>query len=280
MIRRLALLLSIVAGFPLAGPALTNLGLIGKARAEDYACLIEPKQIHKLAAPVQGVVAAVSVDRGDRVRKGEMVARLDSEVEEANVQIARLRASNDTEVASAEAKLDFLKRKLARKSALGNNWFGSQAELEEAQTDVRVADAQVRENIMNLSQAKLEAKRADGLLHQRQILSPDDGIVTERALAEGEFVNDQAHILTIAEMDPLRVETFLPISVYGHVKVGDIAVVMPEAPVGGSYQAKVVVVDQVFDAASNTIGVRLELPNPNFTLPAGVHCSVRFGSHS
>jgi RND family efflux transporter MFP subunit len=280
MTRRLTLLLSVVAGFPLAGPALTCLGLIAEARAEDYACLIEPKQMHKLATPVQGVVAAISVDRGDRVHKGQMVARLDSEVEEANVLIARLRASNDTEVASAEAKLDFLKRKLARKGALGNNAFGSQSELEEAQTDARVADAQLRENIMNLSQAKLEAKRADGLLHQRQILSPVDGIVTERALAEGEFVNDQAHILTIAEMDPLRVETFLPISLYGHVKVGDSAVVLPEAPVGGSYQAKVVVVDEVFDAASNTIGVRLELPNPNLTLPAGVHCRVRFGAPS
>jgi len=78
-------------------------------------------------------------------------------------------------------------------------------------------------------------------------------------------------------MDPLRVETFLPISVHGHIKVGDPADILPEAPVGGSYPAKVVVVDKVFDAASNTIGVRLELPNPELRLPAGIHCRVRFG---
>jgi multidrug efflux pump subunit AcrA (membrane-fusion protein) len=105
-----------------------------------------------------------------------------------------------------------------------------------------------------------------------------DGIVTERALGVGEFRNDQAHILTIAQLNPLRIETFLPISVYGHIKEGDMAEIMPEDPVGGSYQAKVVVVDRVFDAASNTIGVRLELPNPDLKLPAGIHCQVRFKS--
>jgi RND family efflux transporter MFP subunit len=252
----------------------------GSAMAEDYACLIEPRQVLKLATPVQGVVASVAVDRGDRVKKGQVVARLDSEVEEANLLIARLRAANDTEIASAQAKLDFLKHKLARKLQLRNNQWGSMEELEEAESDTKVADAQLRENVLNLSQAKLEAQRADGLLRQRQIVSPVDGVVTERTLGPGEFVNDQAHILTIAEMDPLRVETYLPLSFYGHIKVGDTAEVLPEAPVGGSYQAKVAVVDQVFDAASGTIGVRLELPNPELRLPAGIHCRVHFGGLS
>ena len=243
----------------------------GSAMAEDYACLIEPRQVLKLATPVQGVVASVAVDRGDRLKKGQVVARLDSEVEEANLLIARLRAANDTEIASAQAKLDFLKHKLARKLQLRNNQWGSMEELEEAESDTKVADAQLRENVLNLSQAKLEAQRADGLLRQRQIVSPVDGVVTERTLGPGEFVNDQ---------DPLRVETYLPLSFYGHIKVGDTAEVLPEAPVGGSYQAKVAVVDQVFDAASGTIGVRLELPNPELRLPAGIHCRVHFGGLS
>jgi multidrug efflux pump subunit AcrA (membrane-fusion protein) len=101
-------------------------------------------------------------------------------------------------------------------------------------------------------------------------------VVTERALGPGEFRNDQAHILTIAEMNPLRVETFLPIALYGHIKVGHSAEVSPEAPVGGSYKATVAVVDSVFDAASGTIGVQLKLPNPELRLPAGIHCRVRF----
>lgn len=257
---------------------LVFLSLVGPALAADYSCLIEPRQLLKLAAPVQGVVGSVAVDRGDRVHKGQLLASLDSEVEEANVAIARLRALNDTEVAAAQAKLDFQKLKMARKQRLQGNAYGSQAELDEARADEKVAEAQLRENILNLNQAKLEAMRAEGLLHQRRMLSPVDGIITERTLGPGEFLNDQAHILTVAEMDPLRVEAYLPVAVYGQVKVGDMAEVLPDAPVGGSYRARVVVVDRVFDAASNTIGVRLDLPNPELALPAGIRCRVGFGA--
>lgn len=256
--------------------ALPLLLFASHAMAADHACLIEPRQVLKLAAPVQGIVASVPVDRGSRVKQGQLVARLDSAVEEANLAIARLRAANDTEIAAGQAKLDFLRRKMARKDRLQNNDYGSAAALDEAQSDAKVAEALLRGNVLNFDQAKLEAIRAEGLLHQRQIFSPVNGIVTERTLGQGEFVNDQAHILTIAEMDPLRVEAFLPIAVYNHIKIGDSAEVMPEAPVGGTYRATVVVVDQVFDAASNTVGVRLELPNPELRLPAGVHCRVRF----
>jgi len=68
-------------------------------------------------------------------------------------------------------------------------------------------------------------------------------VVTELVLGPGEFRNDQAHILIVAEMDPLRVETFLPIALYGHIKVGQQAEVLPEAPVGGQYHAIVSVVN-------------------------------------
>jgi len=46
--------------------------------------------------------------------------------------------------------------------------------------------------------------------------------------------------------------------------------------VGGSYTARVDVVDQMFDAASGTFGVRLSLPNPNRRIPAGLKCRARF----
>ena len=51
---------------------------------------------------------------------------------------------------------------------------------------------------------------------------------------------------------------------------------MPERPIGGSYSAVVKVVDRVIDAASGTFGVRLELPNRERKIPAGVRCRVRF----
>ena len=150
------------------------------------------------------------------------------------------------------------------------------AELTDLQHRVeRVHQAQLREAELNVAQARLEALRAEGVLRQRRVVSPVDGVITDRSLGPGEFRNDQASILTVAELDPLRVETFLPIALHGRVKVGDQVEILPEAPVGGVHSATVSVVDMVFDAASGTIGVRLRLPNPGMTIPAGIHCRAR-----
>ena len=59
------------------------------------------------------------------------------------------------------------------------------------------------------------------------------------------------------------------------MKTGVSAEVSPENAIGGTYTAKVTVVDHVLDAASSTFGVRLELPNPQRQLPAGVKCKAR-----
>ena len=247
----------------------------GPAAAADYPCLIEPNQVLKLAAAVPGVVSSVDVRRGDRVKKGQVVARLESDVEEANAHIAHVRAANDTAVQSGQARVEFLKRKQGRNEQLRVTDAVSFAQLDEATADARVAEAQLREAGLNLTQAKLEAARAEGLLRQRRVVSPVDGVVTERALGPGEFRNDQAYILVVAETNPLRVETYLPIALHGHVRVGDKVEVLPEAPVGGAYEATVTVVDSVYNAASGTIGVQLLLPNPDARLPAGLHCTVR-----
>jgi hypothetical protein len=82
--------------------------------------------------------------------------------------------------------------------------------------------------------------------------------------------------MTIAEIDPLNVEVYVPITMYGRIKPGTRAVLKPEQPIGGVYQAEVSIVDRVFDAASGTFGVRLLLPNPDHRLPAGLRCSIRF----
>jgi hypothetical protein len=54
-----------------------------------------------------------------------------------------------------------------------------------------------------------------------------------------------------------------------------VADVTPEPPFTRTYRAKVKVVDRVIDAASGMFGIRLELPNPDYSLPAGLKCKVR-----
>jgi membrane fusion protein (multidrug efflux system) len=82
--------------------------------------------------------------------------------------------------------------------------------------------------------------------------------------------------MTIAQIDPLNVEVFVPVALYGSIKTGMDATVAGEAPVGGRYTAKVEIIDPLIDSRSGTFGVRLLLPNPENKIPAGLRCKVEF----
>jgi multidrug efflux pump subunit AcrA (membrane-fusion protein) len=118
--------------------------------------------------------------------------------------------------------------------------------------------------------------RAAALLAQRTIVSPIDGYVMKRMMAPGENVFEQAKIMKIAQIDPLIVEVHLPIAVFPVIQEGMNAEVRPSQPAGTVHIATVSVIDKVLDAASDTFGVRLMVPNPTHKMPAGVNCTATF----
>jgi RND family efflux transporter MFP subunit len=245
--------------------------------AEEFDCVVEPWQVVKLASPVVGVIARLDVDRGDPVKKGQILGKLEDGVEEANLALARARATNDTVIKSNRAHFEFLKRKEDRAQQLSVKSVAAPATVEEASADARVAEQQVKEAEFNLYIAQLEVKQAEEIVNYRILRSPIDGVVVERLLMPGEYRNEQSPILTLAEINPLRVEVFVPAAFYGQVTVGSDAAVKPEEPIGATYVATVTVVDRVVDASSGTFGVRLKLPNSEQLLPAGLKCKIKFG---
>jgi RND family efflux transporter MFP subunit len=269
-LRLVALPLALVLSAGAAAQPATSL------REGEFDCLMDAAQRVKLGASVTGLIRSVQVSRGDVVRQGEQVAQLASEVEEANLALARVRAENDAPVASAEQRADYARRRAGRLERLRAGNAVSEREYDEAATEARVAALTLRDAQMNLQAARAELLRAEEQVAQRRILSPVAGIVVERHLAAGEYLHEQAQLLTLAQIDPIHVEVFLPVAYFGQVRLGDIATVLPEAPVGGAHAAAVSVVDRVMDAASGTFGVRLRLPNPDLTLPAGLRCRIRF----
>jgi RND family efflux transporter MFP subunit len=259
--------------------------LIVAARAEpaapsigstEFDCVIEPEQTVKLASPVVGVIAQLDVDRGDVVHRGQVVGKLEDGVEAATLALARAKASNDYTVAALETRLFFQHRKFDRLSKLSANMFSSVTALEDAESDYKVTEQQISEAKLNREMARLEVVRGEEVLNQRTLRSPIGGVVVERLLVPGEYRNEQSPVLTLAKIDPLRTEVFVPTAYYGQVRAGGKATILPEPPIGGRYSATVTVVDRVLDAASGTFGVRLSLPNPELALPAGIRCKVRF----
>ena len=251
--------------------------LAAPAAAQDWhECLIAPHATVRVASAVSGVIDEVLVQPGDAVEVGQVIARLRSTVEQANADIAAERAAYDAGTALGEVRMDLARRNLERLTQLSRSNIASQAALEEARADGRAAEIELERAAHERRLARLEELRAAAILEQRVIRAPISGVVTERLLWPGEIAGDQAHVVTLAQLDPLEIRTFVPSDLWGTVTPGLGAIVRPAHPVGGEHAATVASVDDVFDAASGTMGVRLTLPNPERNLPAGLGCRVAF----
>lgn len=242
--------------------------------ADELECMVEPMQAVVVSAPVAAVVDEVLVERGDPVERGQVIARLESSVEQATVASARARAKATAELRAAEARHVYERNRRNRSQELRESGVVSAQEEEERSSAELVAEADVLRARENLELAALELRRAEALLELRTIRSPIDGVVVRRILHPGEYA-DPLDLLELAAIDPLRVEVFAPVSLLGRVAVGMTGHVTLEEPLSSVHEARVVVVDPVVDAASGTFGVRLEIPNQDHALPAGVRCRVR-----
>lgn len=247
------------------------------ALAQEFDCIIEARQMVDIRSPVDGLIERVHAERGEAVKKGQVVVTLESGPERAAVAVARQRAEASGAVKSAEAKLDLATKKEKRAEDLARQNFISTNAVEEARTERQLAESELKVARENQRLAELEMHRSSEVLGMRTIRSPVNGVVVDRYLKQGEFAttNVKDPIMRIAEIDPLNVEVILPASQYGSVQQGDRAEVSPETP-PGKFVARVRVVDRVINAASGTFGIRLELPNEKQLIPAGAKCRVKF----
>jgi RND family efflux transporter MFP subunit len=244
--------------------------------AASGTCIIKPHIQIQLGSAASGMLSETLVDRGDQVKQGQIVARLESSIEQASLALDRVRAANDNPIKVEQADEELAVRELERKKSLEASQQVNHNALDELATKVREGELRIQQARTDQQVAILTADRSERALALKQIRSPIDGVVIERKLSAGEYIYEQTSIMTIAQIDPLNVELVLPMEHYGNIVIGSTAIVHPVAPVGGAYEAKATVIDPVIDAASETFGVRLILPNPNHTIPAGIRCSVEW----
>lgn len=246
------------------------------AQQDSYNCVMEAKSTIELQSAEEGILDRVLVERGHRVKAREIVARLDSEQETLTTARARLRAEAESGVNAAKAQNEFRRKEAERLQGLRSTNAIPERDYMTAMVESRLAEIAVETAVMEQDIAKLEYEQTRSRLERRSIRSPVDGVVVDVTMFPGEYVHEQVTVMTIAEIDPLYVEVFMPVSQYETVRPGMAANVTPELPIGGNYDAEVAVVDNVFDAASRTFRVRLVLPNADHSLPAGLRCTVRF----
>lgn len=214
----------------------------------QLSCLLEPSKEIELSSEVAGVISKLSLGRGDQVKKGQVVMSLSSKVERAAL-------------ATSRARVEFAKRKVKRNEVLYKKGLLSDHERDEMLTEQRLAE--------------LTASEAYVRLKQRETKSPISGVVVERFLDPGELVDDEPFI-KIVSLDPLQAEVVMRAQYYGQVEKGMVVTLFPEGRFNKPYEGKVHRVDPLIDAASGTFAIRVEVPNKDQRLPAGLKCRIEF----
>jgi len=253
-------------------------GLGVSAQAADTIledCVIEPNKVAEVSSPVDGIIDKLAVKRGQLVKTRQVVAILKSSIEKATVELARVRSERDQAIKARRARLEFTQRRLKRNQELFAQNLISEQVVDEAETDVLLAELELGEFLEERMIAILELERAEEALEIRTIRSPFSGVVVDVLVASGESIENRP-LFRIASIDPLNVELIAPVQLFGKIKKGAKATVIPEQPIGGKYKARVAIVDRVLDAASGTFGIRLQLSNKKYKLPAGLRCTVIF----
>jgi RND family efflux transporter MFP subunit len=246
--------------------------------AASFECLIQPNQVIDVRSRAEGLIAKVYVQRGEPVKANQVLVELESSAERSAVATAKYRADMGGRVRAAKERVEYSSTKAGRANELRKQHFVAAQANDDAQAEMRVAQADLMDAEENQQLARLDYQHQVDLLNLRTLRSPFDGVVMDRMLNPGDLTQygtETKPILKIAQIDPLRVEVVLPLDYYRKLKVGMTGDVVPER-LGGRYPARVKVIDKVFDAASGTFGVRLELPNHSHAIPGGIRCQVDF----
>lgn len=249
----------------------------GCSHAELLGCLIEPDRVADVGSYTAGVIEKFTVERGDSVAAGQVVARLGAQVEKASQSISEAKSKAEAEALQAQAAYDLAQRKLERTRDLVKREFVSDQALDQAEAEARVALHRIEQAREGQRVLRRELNLSSIQLGQRDVRSPFAGLVVERYRTEGERIEHEP-LVRVARIDPLRIEAIVPAPQFGLIKAGQLATIKTDLPNFAVLSATVMLVDKVVDPASNSFRVRLSMPNPGNRIPSGLRCRLAFDS--
>jgi membrane fusion protein, multidrug efflux system len=197
---------------------------------------------------VAGRISAIRFQEGQRVAKGATLILLDPAINQAEVQQGR-------------ANLKLAQSKYDRAVDLAKSNFISGQAKDEAENNLRVAEAGVQ-----LAEAKLA---------KTEIKAPFSGIIGLRVVSVGDYVKEGADVVNLESIDPLKVDFRVPEIYLKQVKVGQSLQVQLDALPGKTFEGSVYAVNPLVDAAGRSIVIRAIVRNPDTSLRPGMFARVR-----
>ncbi len=232
-------------------------------------------------ARVSGYVAHWIADIGDKVKKDQVLATIDTPELDAQLEAAQaqLKAS-EAEVAVKEADVEFAKTTFER-------WQGSpkgvvsDQEREDKKAHFAGATAQLKASRARVALDQANVDRLAFLTSYKQVTAPYDGIITERRVDIGDLVtagstSNTTLLYGIAQPEKIRVFVNVPQSVSAEIGDGTVAQVTASEHPNRIFEGKVTRTSRSIDRRARTLRVEVDLPNSDFALLPGMYVQVAF----
>jgi len=217
---------------------------------------LEPMQTLPLKSQINAVVHSIHVDRGSRVRHGDTLVVLEAD------GLRGLAASAIAAVTAAEANLALATQRQEAARRIHESGGLSDYDFKSVEAARQVAEAQAAAARAQLASTRENESRAT-------IVSPIDGIVSDRTVEQGEAVKDGALLLTVVDTKTLELRAQVGVDEAMRVRPGAEVVFTLDAVRGETFHGRVARIDPRADPATRQVGIASELPNRDGRIVAG-----------
>ena len=253
----------------------------------------EPYDSARLFARATGYVGERRVDIGSRVKKGDLLLKIDApdidaQLAQAAAQLGQTRAAllqAQANLDSARSNVDLARVTNQRTSTLASqgwetrqNADNSKANVSAGSAGVDAAQAGVTVAEANIAAQMATVQRLQALVGYERVIAPMDGVITARSVDVGDLVNADTGggtpLLTLQNDSTLRVNVYVPQSDTVGLRDGlEAAVTVPELP-GQSFPGRVARNSQALDPSSRSVETEVDVDNGERRLRAGLYVQV------
>ena len=221
---------------------------------------ITSAQVAKVSAEVSGQVEAVNVEVGDHVKRDAQLVELDREIGQLTLEALRaLTLQASAELADAKRRYKDAKR-LREKNTIPEN-------------QLRLLEAEVEVDGATLKQKKAEEHRQQARMERHTVRAPFGGVISERLIETGEWIEPGRPVVTLVAIDDLRIEFRVPQEFYSRINPQSAISVTLDALPESEFDGTIDAVVPVSDASSRTflIHVRMDAGAARLTPGMSVH---------
>ena len=248
--------------------------LIGSVASAQVDGFTEPFRTIELSSDETGSLAKLNVDEGQSVSAGDVIASLDTRVQELQLEIANQTVNSSSQLVAAQATLEKRRAVAQRLRELASKGHARDSELIRAELELSIAEAQLLSAREEKVVHEIEQRRSQVLLERRRIKAPFDGVIAKLHRQQGEFLSPlKPEIATLVQVDRLLATFMVPSSQVDQFEIGRTLEI--ELENGRVVDGKVHRVGVVTDAQSGTVELKLVIENPDNELRSGEICSLK-----